>query len=140
MNWSKTPVCFYFLFTQKLNCSAKKHFINNKQIPEFQESIASFSSVQCSSWPFNSQFGWFFVVAMLVWTHILRCITEKLRHCRGTARPGTRETPASLMAWKERHWNRIFIIQIKCNIKYNAKQINYKIHNLNSSVYKSKSK
>jgi hypothetical protein len=45
------------------------HFINNKQTPEFQENIASFSSVQCSSWPFNSQFGYFLVVAMLVWTH-----------------------------------------------------------------------
>jgi hypothetical protein len=54
----KNSVCFYFLFTEKLNCSAKKpHFINNKQTPEFQENIASFSSVQCSSWPFNSQFG-----------------------------------------------------------------------------------
>jgi hypothetical protein len=28
----KKTVCFYFLFTKKLNCSAKKnHFINNKQ-------------------------------------------------------------------------------------------------------------
>jgi hypothetical protein len=47
----------------------KPLFINNKQTPEFQENIASFSSVQCSSWPFNSQFGCFLVVAMLVWTH-----------------------------------------------------------------------
>jgi hypothetical protein len=54
----KNSVCFYFLFTEKLNCSAKKpHFINNKQTPEYQENIASLSSVQCSSWPFNSQFG-----------------------------------------------------------------------------------
>jgi hypothetical protein len=29
----------------------------------------SFSSVQCSSWPFKSQFGCFLVVTMLVWTH-----------------------------------------------------------------------
>jgi hypothetical protein len=42
---------------------------------------------------------------------------------RGTARPGTRETPGSLKAWKKRNWNRTFIIQIKFNIKYNAKQI-----------------
>ena len=47
----------------------KPLFINNKQTPEFQENVASFSSVQCSSWPFNSQFGCFLVVAMLVWTH-----------------------------------------------------------------------
>ena len=47
----------------------KPLFINNKQTPEFQENFASFSSVQCSSWPFNSQFGCFLVVAMLVWTH-----------------------------------------------------------------------
>jgi hypothetical protein len=45
----------------------KPLFINNKQTPEFQENFASFSSVQCSSWPFNSQFGCFLVVAMLVW-------------------------------------------------------------------------
>ena len=42
---------------------------------------------------------------------------------RRTARPGTRETPGSLKAWKKRNWNRTFIIQIKFNIKYNAKQI-----------------
>jgi len=42
----KKTVCFYFLFTEKLNCSANKtHFINNKQTLEFQENIASFSSV-----------------------------------------------------------------------------------------------
>jgi hypothetical protein len=78
INQLKKPVCFYFLLTEKFNCSAKKtHFINNKQTPEFQENIASFSSVQCSSWSLNSQLGCFFAVAMLVWTHILRCITEK---------------------------------------------------------------
>jgi hypothetical protein len=56
---------------QKNSTAVQKtpHFINNKQTPEFQENIASFSSVQCSSWPFNSQFGYFLVVAMLVWTH-----------------------------------------------------------------------
>jgi hypothetical protein len=55
----------------------EKHFINNKQTPELQENIASFSFVQCSSWPFNSQFGCFVVVAMLMWTHIQRSITQK---------------------------------------------------------------
>ena len=74
----KKSSLFLFSFYTKIELQCKKnHFINNKQTPEFQESIASFSSVQCSSWPFNSQFGCFFVIAMLVWTHILRCITEK---------------------------------------------------------------
>jgi hypothetical protein len=40
----------------ELQCKKKPHFTNNKQTPEFQENIASFSSVQCSSWSFNSQF------------------------------------------------------------------------------------
>jgi len=66
--------------------------------------------------------------------HQFRNVNVYLRNGRGTARPGTRETPASLMACKKRNWNRTFIIQIKCNIKYNAKQLIDKIHNLNSSV------
>ena len=28
MNWRKIPVCFHFLFTEKLNCSAKKNNFN----------------------------------------------------------------------------------------------------------------
>jgi len=32
------------------------------------------------------------------------------------ARPGTKETPASSMAWKRGNWNRTFIIQIKISI------------------------
>ena len=46
----KNPSLFSFSFHRKIELQCKKkHFINNKQIPEFQESIASFSSVQCSS-------------------------------------------------------------------------------------------
>jgi hypothetical protein len=50
-----------FFLQKKLTSVPKTHFIN-KQTPEFQEYIASFSSVQCSSWPFNNQFGCFLLL------------------------------------------------------------------------------
>jgi hypothetical protein len=49
------------ILLQKISTAVQNinNFINNKQTPEFEENIASFSSVQCSSWQFNSQFGCF---------------------------------------------------------------------------------
>ena len=73
------------------------------------------------------------IIAWIKFTSSVWLIGNSGTVVRGTARPGTRETPASLKAWKKRNWNRTFIIQIK--FKYNTKTY-YKIHNFNSSVFK----
>jgi hypothetical protein len=53
----KKPCLLLFSLYKQIELQCKKtHFINNKHTPEFQENIASYSSVQCSSWPFNNQF------------------------------------------------------------------------------------
>ena len=75
INELKKTVSFNFLFTEKLNCSAKKHFINNKQTPEFQENIASFSSYNVRYGHLTASLDAFLLLQCWCGTYVIQTLT-----------------------------------------------------------------